>query len=628
MGKKRQGGKRKQQNHGGGKNGPKRKKQEKYWIEDCRETKGVEPKDTELHVLITRVELTDKHTHHTREESAGGISAENKEAEGNKILCEEAARPAGTVGTTKETEENMIPAEEAAKTTVSAETKETEDMKMAAEETTRTDRTEKTINILDKGTDGAEFTEERKVDETKETEEEKIASKETASPAGTEKTINRFDNETDENRLSEEKKEQEPNKNQVAAKPCRETSLGGSTAAQGQNEATGEKSSSTDAAKIDENAAHIDSAGAENSPGSSEKAAASQPRDQTIKAVSPGASKHEDFCTMKDGGKTDASVAKKQANTLICVRRDASAKRKLKKFAYQNFRPLANGDCGDGIQNPFPKHVVDDKYWAQRHRLFSRFDEGIELDRESWYSVTPEAIADHIAQKVVQQAVDTEGLVVVDAFCGAGGNAIAFAKRPGVALVVCVDLDEEKLRLAAHNSKVYDVPDNKLLFLHGDACDVLQQYKHGQLLSEPTDPVTQCPTLVHGYKLGGMDSLPKKIGAVFLSPPWGGVDYEKIGPRKYDLKCIELVDDVDGEQLLEYASHAVPSVSGGVTCFLPRNTNGIAVGKSALKAGISGKMEMEQNFLNHKFKSITIYMPGSSKRMEAVSSEATQDLEL
>ena len=52
--------------------------------------------------------------------------------------------------------------------------------------------------------------------------------------------------------------------------------------------------------------------------------------------------------------------------------------------------------------NPYPKDVVADKYWAQRRRLFSRFDEGIELDRDGWFSVTPEAIAYHIAKRVVE----------------------------------------------------------------------------------------------------------------------------------------------------------------------------------------------------------------------------------
>ena len=39
------------------------------------------------------------------------------------------------------------------------------------------------------------------------------------------------------------------------------------------------------------------------------------------------------------------------------------------------------------------------KYWVQRHRLWKRFDDGILMDQEAWYSVTPEAIAKHIADR-------------------------------------------------------------------------------------------------------------------------------------------------------------------------------------------------------------------------------------
>jgi len=63
---------------------------------------------------------------------------------------------------------------------------------------------------------------------------------------------------------------------------------------------------------------------------------------------------------------------------------------------------------------------IDKKYWHQRHRLFSLFDEGIQMDPEGWYSVTPESIAMHIAERCRCD-------VIVDAFCGVGGNAIQFA---------------------------------------------------------------------------------------------------------------------------------------------------------------------------------------------------------
>jgi hypothetical protein len=44
---------------------------------------------------------------------------------------------------------------------------------------------------------------------------------------------------------------------------------------------------------------------------------------------------------------------------------------------------------------------------------------------ESWYSVTPEKIAEHIADKC------KTGGVILDAFCGCGGNTIQFAKKCG-----------------------------------------------------------------------------------------------------------------------------------------------------------------------------------------------------
>ena len=50
---------------------------------------------------------------------------------------------------------------------------------------------------------------------------------------------------------------------------------------------------------------------------------------------------------------------------------------------------------------PVPETLADiphiSKYWAQRYRLF--YDEGVRLDPESWYSVTPEKIAQHIAER-------------------------------------------------------------------------------------------------------------------------------------------------------------------------------------------------------------------------------------
>ncbi|VDN13007.1 unnamed protein product [Dibothriocephalus latus] len=61
------------------------------------------------------------------------------------------------------------------------------------------------------------------------------------------------------------------------------------------------------------------------------------------------------------------------------------------------------------------------KWWKRRYDLFERFDDGIELDRESWYSVTPEAIARH-------QAKTCACNLIIDGFAGVGGNSIQFAQ--------------------------------------------------------------------------------------------------------------------------------------------------------------------------------------------------------
>ena len=351
-----------------------------------------------------------------------------------------------------------------------------------------------------------------------------------------------------------------------------------------------------------------------------------------------------------------APDAQPQRQPFIKIIKTKSAKFKP-KFQHDNFdrnyKPLPNGDCGDGISNPHPKEEVPDKFWAQRRRLFSRYDDGIRLDKESWYSVTPEAIADHIAKRMVEgcrKAVgvdgDThkEGVVVLDAFCGCGGNAVAFAKLPPeqVSLVAAIDVDKSKLEMAAHNASLYGIEPDRIVFIHADAVSAMKYgYDNGKCIlspqstSENGDDEVESPaatTAVAGkFRMGGLERLPPRIDAVFLSPPWGGMDYGHSGKQGYDVaKNIMLHpwessaskegsergqsscatagnrDVVNGEELLLLAANV--SARKNVAYFLPRNTNGISLGRAALKAGYRACIEMEQNFLNGKFKTMTAYL--------------------
>lgn len=77
------------------------------------------------------------------------------------------------------------------------------------------------------------------------------------------------------------------------------------------------------------------------------------------------------------------------------------------------------------------KHL--DKYWYNRFQIFSKFNEGIQLDDEGWFSTTHENIAKCIARK--SKGYST----VLDGFAGCGGNVIQYAKK--CSTVYAVDID-------------------------------------------------------------------------------------------------------------------------------------------------------------------------------------------
>ena len=360
--------------------------------------------------------------------------------------------------------------------------------------------------------------------------------------------------------------------------------------------------------------------------------AQSEPADRTTDAyASTGADE------VPTTNSSAAQQAKPKRQPFIKIIKTKSAKFKP-KFRHDNFdrnyKPLPDGDCGDGIKNPHPKEEVPDKFWAQRRRLFSRYDDGIQLDKESWYSVTPEAIADHIAKRMAEDCDEKEGAIILDAFCGCGGNAVAFARLPRekVALVVCIDVDKSKLEMAAHNAALYGIEADRIVFIQADAVSAMKYgYSNGNCIMPASRPSTDQDKGVDRnsstrYNIGGLELLPPRIDAVFLSPPWGGLDYGSTGKQGYDVaKNIKLEpwnksatgggsisatsvsrQVVDGEELLQIASNV--SERKRVVYFLPRNTNGISLGRAALKAGYRGSIEMEQNFLNGKFKTMTAYL--------------------
>ncbi|KAM3960755.1 trimethylguanosine synthase 1 [Aphomia sociella] len=209
-------------------------------------------------------------------------------------------------------------------------------------------------------------------------------------------------------------------------------------------------------------------------------------------------------------------------------------------------------------KSDMPPELMDDpkmfKYWKKRHSLFHRFDEGIKLDRESWFSVTPEQVARHIAEKFAYD-------VVLDAFCGAGGNTIQFALT--CKKVIAVDIDPLKIEMAKHNAQVYGVAD-RIEFIEGDFFE-LAHTLHADM--------------------------------VFLSPPWGGPSYSQ--NSSYDLET--MLEPKPASELLATARKITPNIS----LYVPRNSRSDQL--LSLAKTIGGSLELEQSYLDRRFVAITAY---------------------
>nr|GMD92845.1 Trimethylguanosine synthase [Ipomoea batatas] len=163
-----------------------------------------------------------------------------------------------------------------------------------------------------------------------------------------------------------------------------------------------------------------------------------------------------------------------------------------------------------------------EKYWLQRFNLFSKYDDGIKMDEEGWFSVTPEEIAARQADRCFG------GAVVIDGFTGVGGNAIQFAAKCNH--VIAIDIDPKKIEMARNNARIYGV-EEYIDFLTGDFFQ-LAPFLKGDI--------------------------------VFLSPPWGGPTY-----KLRSTYTLDLLKPKDGYSLFQAAQNITPNIM----MYLPRNVD-------------------------------------------------------
>ena len=96
-------------------------------------------------------------------------------------------------------------------------------------------------------------------------------------------------------------------------------------------------------------------------------------------------------------------------------------------------------------------------------------------------------IAAHIAESAPK-----EKTVILDAFAGVGGNAIALARSGRWERVFAIEKDPKTLKCAKHNAEIYGVS-NKIVWLQKDCFEAIDRFA-GE----------------------------KKNLVIFASPPWGG----------------------------------------------------------------------------------------------------------
>ena len=212
-------------------------------------------------------------------------------------------------------------------------------------------------------------------------------------------------------------------------------------------------------------------------------------------------------------------------------------------------------------KNTLYKNTVPNyKFWLQRYYYFSKFDKGIQMDKESWYSVTPEKIAKYTAKLI-------EGKTIIDGFCGCGGNVIQFSKY--CSKVYAIDISSRKLDLCKNNCRIYNCAKN-IEFIHSDFLEMKNKIK---------------------------------ADYIFLSPPWGGTEYKD--SKVYSIKKFMYPD-------ISKILRVSLNIADNILFFLPRNLDLDELFFLCSKA----KNEIEKNTGNNLFFDIQVIK--SNNRIKAL----------
>lgn len=209
------------------------------------------------------------------------------------------------------------------------------------------------------------------------------------------------------------------------------------------------------------------------------------------------------------------------------------------------------------------------KYWSQRYSIFSLYDEGIYMTDEAWFGVTPEPVANKVAEDIAT-FVSSSKTTIIDIFGGVGGNAIAFALSSRWTRVIAVEKDLSVIACGQNNAAIYGVAD-RITWVNDDCFSYL---------SSPSSDIYPSETVI------------------FASPPWGGVGYNT--ERIFDLS-----------KMSPYSLEQIHGACKGMdsVLYLPRTSDLRQIAKLAPKGQ---KLDVVQYCMEGASKALVAYIPAAS----------------
>jgi len=211
------------------------------------------------------------------------------------------------------------------------------------------------------------------------------------------------------------------------------------------------------------------------------------------------------------------------------------------------------------------------KYWYQRHSIFSVYDKGIVMTDDAWFGITPEPVANKVAEDMAR-IISSSKTIIIDIFAGAGGNSIAFALSEVWDEVIAIEKDPSVLACAQHNAEIYGVA-HKITWINDDCFSYLSKNLSDNGWIDPSKTV------------------------IFASPPWGGPGYST--DEIFDLSTMQ-----------PYSAQAIHEACKGMDCalYLPRTSD---LRQIARLAPEGHKVEVVQYCMKGASKALVAYIPAA-----------------